>query len=427
MRNYLKPLQHVKTKKAYTIFTSVLVMIFSVLVFLDAAKSEVVIAADGDVQTVKTNTETVGELLKDLGIDVEENDELSHGENTEIVDGMEIRFESANEILLTIDGETEEYKTTAITVGQFFQDEELEFSRYDDISHSDIAILDDDIEIEVTSAVPVELNDGGEKEKVWTTEDTVEDFLENEEIEYDEDEDRIKPELDEEIEEDMKVNVTYVETEEVEEEESLSYHTKKKDDNSLAKGEEKTEKEGKKGKVSKTYEITKENGEEVSRELIDEEVLKESKDEVIAVGTKEESSSSNDDQKSAEKESKSKESKGSKESKESSGSKSSSSSSNSDSGSGKSMTMDATAYGPDCAGCSGVSATGMDLSDGPKVIAVDPSVIPLGSKVWVEGYGEAIAGDTGGDIQGNRIDVLYPTESEASKWGRKSVEVKVLD
>lgn len=89
--------------------------------------------------------------------------------------------------------------------------------------------------------------------------------------------------------------------------------------------------------------------------------------------------------------------------------------------------MDATAYGPDCAGCSGVSATGMDLSDGPKVIAVDPSVIPLGSKVWVEGYGEAIAGDTGGDIQGNRIDVLYPTESEASKWGRKSVEVKVLD
>lgn len=420
MRNYFKPLQHVKTKKAYTVFTTVLVMIFSVLVFLDAAKSEVVIAADGDVQTVKTNSKTVGELLKDLGIDVEENDELSHGENTEIVDGMEIRFESANEILLTIDGETEEYKTTAITVGQFFQDEELEFSRYDDISHSDIAILDDDIEIEVTSAVPVELNDGGEKEKVWTTEDTVEDLLENEEIEYDEDEDRIEPELDEEIEEDMKVNVTYVETEEVEEKESLSYHTKKKDDDSIAKGEEKTEKEGKKGKVAKTYEVTKENGEEVSRELIDEEVLKESKDEVIAVGTKEESSSSNDNKKSDKKESKSKESK---ESKESSDSKSSSSSS----GSGKSMTMDATAYGPDCAGCSGMSATGMDLSDGPKVIAVDPSVIPLGSKVWVEGYGEAIAGDTGGDIQGNRIDVLYPTESEASKWGRKSVEVKVLD
>src|SRR5699024_3937030 len=119
---------------------------------------KVVIAADGNIQTVKTNTETVSELLKDLGIDVEENDELSHGENTDIVDGMEIRFDSAYEILLTIDGETEKYKTTAITVGQFFQDEELEYPRYDDISHSDIAILDYDIEIEVTSAVPVELN-----------------------------------------------------------------------------------------------------------------------------------------------------------------------------------------------------------------------------------------------------------------------------
>src|SRR5699024_2600478 len=101
----------------------------------------------GDVQTVKTNTETVGELLKDLGIDVEENDELSHGENTEIVDGMEIRFESANEILLTIDGETEEYKTTAITVGQFFQDEELELCTYDKIKYIYNTILDKVIEI----------------------------------------------------------------------------------------------------------------------------------------------------------------------------------------------------------------------------------------------------------------------------------------
>src|SRR5699024_8017387 len=133
--------------------------------------------------------------------------------------------------LLTIDGETEEYKTTAITVGQFFQDEELEFSRYDDISHSDIAILDDDIEIEVTSAVPVELNDGGEKEKVWTTEDTVEDFLENEEIDYNQDEDRIKQQIAEEIKEVMKVKVIYVETKDVEAQESEAYHNKKNDCN----------------------------------------------------------------------------------------------------------------------------------------------------------------------------------------------------
>src|SRR5699024_11432082 len=96
---------------------------------------------------------------------------------------------------------------------------------------------------------------------------------------------------------------------------------------------------------------------------------------------------------------------------------------------GKELTMEATAYGADCAGCSGISATGMDLrgSPTPKVIAVDPNVIPLGSRVCVEGYGEAIAADTGGAIKGNRIDVLYPSESEAGSWGRKSVNVKVLD
>src|SRR5699024_1038926 len=83
--------------------------------------------------------------------------------------------------------------------------------------------------------------------------------------------------------------------------------------------------------------------------------------------------------------------------------------------SGQSMTMEATAYTAKCDGCTGVTATGIDLNadSNKKVIAVDPSVIPLGSRVHVEGYGEAIAGDTGGDIKGNRIDVHLPTKDAA--------------
>ncbi|GEU02888.1 hypothetical protein TuanDB_42290 [Bacillus anthracis] len=53
--------------------------------------------------------------------------------------------------------------------------------------------------------------------------------------------------------------------------------------------------------------------------------------------------------------------------------------------------------------------------------------MPLGSKVWVEGYGEAIAGDTGGAIKGNRIDVLVGSDGSANSWGRKSVKVKVIE
>ncbi|EGA91190.1 3D domain protein [Planococcus donghaensis MPA1U2] len=96
---------------------------------------------------------------------------------------------------------------------------------------------------------------------------------------------------------------------------------------------------------------------------------------------------------------------------------------------GKTMTVSATAYTAYCAGCSGTTATGIDLRANPnqKVIAVDPSVIPLGSKVWVEGYGEAIAGDTGGAIKGNKIDVFIPTQSEALQWGRKNITIKVLN
>ncbi|MGE7634454.1 cell wall-binding protein EntA [Bacillus paramycoides] len=75
-----------------------------------------------------------------------------------------------------------------------------------------------------------------------------------------------------------------------------------------------------------------------------------------------------------------------------------------------------------------LTAMGHDLTANPnmKMIAVDPKVIPLGSKVWVEGYGEAIAGDTGGAIKGNRIDVLVGSDAAANKWGRKSVKVKIL-
>lgn len=93
------------------------------------------------------------------------------------------------------------------------------------------------------------------------------------------------------------------------------------------------------------------------------------------------------------------------------------------------MTVTATAYTAYCPGCSGTTAIGINLRENPdqKVIAVDPNVIPLGSRVWVEGYGEAIAGDTGGAIKGNKIDVFIPSHESALEWGVKKVKIKVLN
>ncbi|MFP3412770.1 cell wall-binding protein EntB [Bacillus sp. SIMBA_074] len=97
------------------------------------------------------------------------------------------------------------------------------------------------------------------------------------------------------------------------------------------------------------------------------------------------------------------------------------------------LTVVATAYTADPSengtyGGRVLTAMGHDLTANPnmRIIAVDPKVIPLGSKVWVEGYGEAIAGDTGSAIKGNRIDVLMDSKSKAMNWGRQTVKVKVL-
>lgn len=97
--------------------------------------------------------------------------------------------------------------------------------------------------------------------------------------------------------------------------------------------------------------------------------------------------------------------------------------------SSKEITVEATAYTATCEGCSGITATGINLLENPdqKVISVDPTVIPLGSKVYVEGYGEAIAGDTGGAIKGNKIDVFIPSKQEAIDFGRKQLKVTILN
>lgn len=94
---------------------------------------------------------------------------------------------------------------------------------------------------------------------------------------------------------------------------------------------------------------------------------------------------------------------------------------------GQELYVVATAYSPEESGT--YTALGYNIQENPhmKLIAVDPAVIPLGSKVWVENYGTAIAGDTGGAIKGHKIDLLMPTRAEALQWGRRPVKIIILD
>ncbi|RLD18551.1 MAG: hypothetical protein DRI33_04100 [Caldiserica bacterium] len=93
----------------------------------------------------------------------------------------------------------------------------------------------------------------------------------------------------------------------------------------------------------------------------------------------------------------------------------------------KKYTMIATAYSPRVIETDGnpwVTATG--LRSGLGVVAVDPNVIPLGSLLYVKGYGYAVAGDTGGAIKGDIIDVFFYSTDDALQWGRRAVTVYLL-
>ena len=83
---------------------------------------------------------------------------------------------------------------------------------------------------------------------------------------------------------------------------------------------------------------------------------------------------------------------------------------------GTTMTVTATAYSLE-----GHTATGAPVGYG--VVAVDPSVIPLGTRMTIPGYGEGVAADTGGAIQGAVIDLWFPTDADAASWGRRTVTI----
>lgn len=385
----------------------ILLIVFSSLVLYEALSVEVVLAKDGKVHRVKTHANTVEELLEELGIELDQHDYLSNDLKETLQQGMNIEYKQAKKIILTVDGEEKEFYTTAGTLEEFFEEEQLTFTEHDELSHQPHQEITENLHITAKKAYPVTIQDGGRENRyVWTTGGSVSQLLEQQDITLNE-LDQVSPQLEAEVGPDTTIMITRIEkvTEVVEE--TIPFDVERKKDNQLAKGKEKVISEGQEGLVEKTIEITLENGKEVNREVIQEEVKQESKNKVIAVGTKEPtvtkvaSTSQSKSTKSASKEP----------------------------SSGKVLYMNATAFTANCKGCSGITATGINLKANPhmKVIAVDPNVIPLGSKVWVEGYGTAIAGDTGGSIKGNRIDAHFPTKAEAYKFGKRTVKVKILE
>ncbi len=400
-------------------------VLFTGMVLVEAAKVQVTFSKDGEEQMIKTSANTVGEMLEEAEVTVGEHDALSHPPETLLEAGMVIGYKQAKQVNVMIDGKEDTYYTTADTVGEFLEVESFGLSEHDDVSHASAESVKSDMHIIIDKGYEILIHDGGEEKKVWTAgKNTVGKLLKEHDIQIGK-EDKLKPGKKKAVNKDTAITIVRVEKQTDETEEKVDFETEEKQDDSLAKGKEKVISEGQEGIVLKKYEVTFENGKEVSRELISENVQQKEEKRVVAIGTKEAKKKPevNEPKTAAAKEKKPQTKKKAKPQPAANTQKEKSAPS------GNEMTMTATAYSASCNGCSGVTATGIDLNANPnmKVVAVDPGVIPLGSKVWVEGYGEAIAGDTGGAINGNRIDLHVPSGGEANDFGYQQVKVKVIN
>lgn len=253
--------------------------------------------------------------------------------------------------------------------------------------------------ISIKRAVSVKLTVGDKQIEINTAEDTIKEMLVAEKeqlksqgIEYNEGVDEIAPALDTKITKDLKIDLVKVEVKKELAKEAIDFDVVVEEDSSLDSGVEEVKQEGVSGEKEVTYEVIYKNGKEVSRTLKSSKVISEPVNKIVVQGTRKTIASRNGqllDYKSV-------------------------------------IYVEATAYSG-----GGITATGtVPVRDpnGISTISVDPRVIPLGSLVYVEGYGKAIAADTGGAIVGNIIDVYVNSNEEAlNNWGRRyDVPVYIL-
>ncbi|HRW12823.1 MAG TPA: 3D domain-containing protein [Syntrophomonas sp.] len=184
----------------------------------------------------------------------------------------------------------------------------------------------------------------------------------------------------------QEIEVIRVTEQIVNEDQTIPYSSEQIDDPTLERGLTKTVKAGKEGIARNTIKIIFYNGQEEKREIISTETLQEPQNRVVAMGSI--TSVSRGSERLDFREAK---------------------------------YMQASAYT-----YTGFrTATGLNPSVG--MVAVDPNVIPMGSRLYIEGYGYARAADTGGAIKGNTVDLFMESYSQCINWGRRSVKVYVLN
>ncbi len=285
-----------------------------------------------------------------------------------------------------VDGErTITIKTLHKTVGEVLAQAGIRLNRADKVIPGLNAEAVNGMNIEVVRAYRVKVISDGEEKNVITVPDTVEQVLAKAGVRLGQ-QDKVFPNLSEIVRPDDAIRVVRVESKEISREKEIPFSIVRKDDRSLERGLRRIIQQGEPGKEKVITKITYEDGVEIKREIAATETLKEPRNQVVALGTI----------------------------------------ANYSRGS-RNFRFDRAVE----VAATGYTHTGNRTYTGvyPEVgtVAVDPRVIPLGTKLYVEGYGYAKAEDIGSAIKGQRIDLFFDTKKDALSWGRRRTKVYVLE
>lgn len=326
--------------------------------------------------------------------------------------GTTVSIDSAKKtIVVSIDGKETEIVTFRKTFKEALKANDIVLGPKDKAVPSIDTIVKKVDKLDIERAVEVQVAVDGQEIKVLTTEDTVDKMLKEEGIEV-RDRDKVSPSRTIPVENGLKLTVTRVDERVIRESEPIDFAIVIRKNENALNTVKKLVQEGQQGEKVITTKILYEDGKEIERKVVNEIVAKNPVQKIVSVGTLAVL-------------------------KVSRGGSVSNAINSSNITYSNMIKAQATAYTADFDNTGkrpgekgfGKTATGTTArrnSNGYSSVAVDPRVIPLGTKLYIEGYGYGIAEDTGGAIKGNIIDVYFDSNSECINWGRRSVNVYIL-
>lgn len=252
-----------------------------------AMDKSVTVEVDGKEREINTYGSTVGEVLRDQGIEVDPHDALSPSPKSEIEQGDTISLDRGRLLTMTVDGQQREEWVRSVTVGQALRQLGVPTDGASISAKRSMPVPEQGMNLEVKTQKSITVVNGGEEpRKLTTTAVTVEELLRQQGIKVGA-QDNVTPGSDQRITDGVTVEISRTGTSTVNVRQPIEPPVQEIVDNSMLKGERKVENPGKPGEKIVFYRVSTRNGEETGREKIDEKVVTEAAPKVVRVGGKE--------------------------------------------------------------------------------------------------------------------------------------------